>query len=493
VAEAEEVTTTDRTGPRRNHRAAIGTFAVLAVAGISLTATTSAAASSLTTPTVTRTWEDIVDTQAPIALSSPVVADLQGTRAAVVGDERGYLYALSLSNGAEVRGWPVRIGGGAPIQSPPSVSGTTVFVGAGSAAEPFAGGYYAVSPTGSVLWKTTVRYQPRVAATRGVVAGLTVGTLQGIKAVVAGSLGQFLESLTASSGTPLRGFPWFQADTVFSTAALADLYGNGHTEIIEGGDSTAGNAFHVPYANGGHIRVLATSGNATAKTPSGGLLCEYNTNQVVQSSPAVGPFLAGGAIGIVAGTGTYFTGATATDHLLAVNSHCGLVWSARLDGATTDSPALIDALGNGKLQVAEGTAAGSGGTVYLLNGATGQVIWQHGALGAIIGGITSVDLGGGYQDLVVPTLRGVEILDGRTGAVVTVLETTVGVQSSPLVTDDPNGLIGITVAGYKAGGTDAGGEAVVEHFVVAHSNGARATEAGSWPEFHHDPQLSGNA
>jgi nitroreductase len=33
----------------------------------------------------------------------------------------------------------------------------------------------------------------------------------------------------------------------------------------------------------------------------------------------------------------------------------------------------------------------------------------------------------------------------------------------------------------------------VEHFELTGSDGALATEAGSWPEFHHDPQLTGNA
>ena len=438
------------------------------------------------------TWSTVVDPAAPIAQSSPVVADLSGTPAVVVGDLHGLLHALSLATGHELPGWPVQLG--AAIESSPSTSGSTVFVGVGSAAQPNGGGYDAVSAAGTLRWSTPVRYQPSVATHRGVVAGLTVGLLGGRPAVVGGSLGQFLDALSVSSGRVLPGFPWFQADTVFSTAALADLYGKG-LDIVEGGDSTAGNAFQVAYRNGGHLRILSGAGNVGAKAPSGGLVCQYDTDQVVQSSPAVGPFLAGRAVGVVAGTGTFYAGAFDTDRLLAIDTACRLAWSARLDGSTSDSPALVDALGNGRLQVAEGTsvAGGTSGTVYLLDGATGKVIWSTPALGPVVGGITSVDLGSGYQDLVVPTLHGVELLDGRTGAVVDVLETVVGVQGSPLVTDDPNGTIGITVAGYKAGGTSPAGEAVVEHFELPGSDGARVTEAGSWPEFHHDPQLTGNA
>ncbi len=96
--------------------------------------------------------------------------------------------------------------------------------------------------------------------------------------------GRLEDELRASTGAVLPGFPWFEADSNFSTPALADLYGNGQTEIIEGGDSTAGLAEGVQYQNGGHVRVLSQTG---------GLVCEHNTNQVVQSSPAVGEFLSG--------------------------------------------------------------------------------------------------------------------------------------------------------------------------------------------------------
>ena len=488
---------------RTRGRAALATgLGVLAATGSLTFATTSSFAASVgrhshphdATVVFRPTWKEYVDAAAPIAMSSPVLADLEGTPVAVVGDLRGYLYALNLADGEEIPNWPVRIGN-IPIQSSPSVNGSTVYLGAGSAADPDAGGYYAFRGNGTLLWHTTIRYTPSVATTRGVEAGLAVGDLQGSTAVVAGSLGQYLDALKASSGHALAGFPWFAAAPVFTTAALADLYNNGQTDVIEGGASAAGHAFNVAYADGGHIRVLAATGNAGAKAPNGGLDCQYNTNQVVQGSPAVGPFLAGRTEGIVAGTGTFFPGASDTDKVIAVTSYCALAWSTALDGTTSDSPALVEAKGNTLYQVAEGTSYDNNqyGTVYLLDGRTGRMLWRTQALGAVVGGITSVDLGGGYQDLVVPTLHGVEILDGKTGAVIDVLERVVGVQDSPLVTDDPNETIGITIAGYKVGGTTSQGQAVVEHFELAGSDGALATEAGSWPEFHHDPQLTGNA
>ena len=81
------------------------------------------------------------------------------------------------------------------------------------------------------------------------------------------------------------------------------------------------------------------------KSPNGGLICSYNPNESVESSPAVGPFLAGGAEGIAVGTGDYFPGAPDSGVVLAVNSHCKLIWTTRLDGLTSSSPALANLTG----------------------------------------------------------------------------------------------------------------------------------------------------
>ncbi len=87
---------------------------------------------------------------------------------------------------------------------------------------------------------------------------------------MAPSLGQEEYALDASTGATLPGFPWFTSDSGFSTPALADLYGPGRTDIVEGGDQTAGVAYGVHYARGGHLRVLAPTGNAgTGPRPAG--------------------------------------------------------------------------------------------------------------------------------------------------------------------------------------------------------------------------------
>ena len=474
--------------------------------GVGALALLSAGSTSSATPTsdlpaITASWSVTLDDAGyPIAASSPDVANLDGQPAVVVGDRAGYVYAYHLADGTPVAGWPFYAG--AAVDSTPSIapinpeSLDSVFVGVGNGANLAAGDYQAITPSGGNQWsvqETNPASDPW--PHNGVASSLSVGDLQGGIAtdVVSGSMGQDEYAMNASDGSVLWGFPWFEADSNFTTPALADVLGNGQTQIIEGGDSTAGLAYDYQYSNGGHLRVLSPSGNFLQAQPNDGLVCQYDTDQVVQSSPAVGVLGSTGTVGAVFGTGTYWPGASTTNHLLAVNAaNCGLLWNVGLDGVTTSSPALADILGNGQLQVLEGTNNNSGGgSVWALNGADGSTIWRQTAAGEVIGSVVTADLTrSGYQDVIVPTTRGVEVLDGKTGADLGILPGTdaYGFQSSPLVTDDPNGSIGITVAGYNASN-----QGVILHLEVSGSTGSAVNEAGSWPMFHHDPQLTGYA
>ena len=449
-------------------------------------------ASQLTVPAplnVTETWSTALDdNDSPIAFSSPIPADLDGQESVVVGDREGYVYAFHLGNPVgnaptSVAGWPTTDGSG-PIDSTPSIDSTgsqeSVLVGSGNDADPTTGGYQAYGPAGNRLWYTPAT---NPAPDIGVQAGITVGALQSGNDAVAGSLGQVTYALNAQTGATLTGWPFLNTDSTHSTAALADLYGTNQNEIIVGSDQTGGLGAGQSYTNGGHLRILTAQGNE---------ICRADTDQVVDSSPAVGGFLAGGATGIVVGTGSFFPGAPDTDTLKAYNTLCQLQWSDTLDGSTYSSPALSDVLGNGSLQVVEGTDQGTGasGSVWVLNAATGQTIWKATNIGRVIGSVVTADLTGlGYDDVIVPTVNGALVFDGQTGVEVADLSPNLGLQNSPLVTADPNGTIGITLAGY-AGTNDVG---VIDHYEITGSNGPAAIGPGSWPMFHHDPQLTGNA
>ena len=478
----------------RYRRVVLATVAIVASAGAALAgravvATPRAAAQGgLTGANFQLVWSagPLSDKGSPIAESSPIEATLDGSGpAVVVGDRAGYLYAYHLSDGTPVTGWPVDIG--VPIDSTPSVavlagsSMDSVFVGAGNSGKPDVGGYYGFGPGGQPLWHSTVQSipgDPHPAI--GVQASLTVADLQGTTGVFAGSLDQLDYALNASNGSTLNGWPFFAADSVFSTAAAADLYGTGQDELVVGGASSEGIALGQAYQQGGHVRVLDNRGD---------LLYDYDTNQEVDSSPAVGDFLSGGQPGVVVGTGSYFAGASDSDTLKAFTARLKLVWSVTLDGRTNSSPALADVEGDGQLDVLEGTDTGSGGSLWALDGSNGATIWHQSLVGRVIGSVVAADLTGqGYDDVLVPTTHGVEVLDGKSGSKVTVLGNLYGFQNSPLVTDDPNGTVGITVAGYE--GSNQG---IVEHFEVTASDGAEAVGAGSWPMFHHDPGLSGTS
>lgn len=216
-------------------------------------------------PTFTLTWSTgaLADQGAPIAESSPDVATLDGAGpAVVVGDRSGAIYAFHLADGSPVPGWPAH-DGGIPIDSSPSVSSAgggldTVFVGAGNAAEPGQGGYEAYAPAGEQLWDTPVVDRPSdQAPAAGVQASMTVANLQGSTSVVAGSLDQEQYALNASTGATLPGWPLFTSDSVFSTAAVGDLYGTGSDDIVEGGDQSRGSR------SGASTSKVATSVSST--------------------------------------------------------------------------------------------------------------------------------------------------------------------------------------------------------------------------------------
>ncbi len=474
--------------PRRRRRGRAGLVLVFAAGACALVVPGVAPAASAlpVPPTFTLTWSTgaLADQGGPIAESSPDVATLDGAGpAVVVGDRSGAIYAFHLADGSPVPGWPAH-DGGVPIDSSPSVSSSgggldTVFVGAGNAAEPGQGGYEAYAAAGEQLWDTpVVDPDSDEAPAAGVQASMTVADLHGADSVVAGSLDQEQYALDASTGAMLPGWPLFTSDSVFSTAAVGDLYGTGSDDIVEGGDQSAGFAVGRHYLQGGHLRIV---------NQDGGVVCDYQSTQTVDSSPAVGPFLPGGATGIVVGTGAFFPGASDTDVVRAFDSDCDPVWSQVLDGATTSSPALADVVGNGSLQVVEGTDTGSGGSVWVLDGATGTPLWEQPVVGRVIGSVVVANLTGGpAQDVLVPTTAGVEVLDGATGTALTVLSPDLGFQNSPLVTDDPNGDVGITVAGYD--GDDQG---EIRHYEITGSDGAAAVGPTSWPMFHHDPQRTG--
>jgi len=477
--------------------------------------------------TLTETWNagmgtKLNDAPCGVAESSPVEFNDGGTAGVEVGDRQGDLYGLNLQNGSVLPGWGsgtgmtvgsgqgcalsntaggvpasgvngVEVPGSPPVDSTASVnSNDEIYFGAGNAASPVDGGYYAYNANGTEAWNQVVT-NPATddAPDGGVQASLPIAN--GGSLVEGGSLGQMTYGLDSANGVPAAGWPQFSADSVFSTAATGDLYGTGSDDFAVGGASSEGFALGKHYSAGGHVRIY---------NDHGGLICSADSDEEVDSSPAVGPILAGGAYGIATGTGTFYPGASDENTVKVYDTKCNQVWNDSLDGTTGGSPALADVQGNGQLAVVEGTSAG---TVYALNATTGALIWSTKVPGEVLGSVTTADLNGsGAQDVIVPTTLGLFILDGPTGLQVAAVDAgtnsttggvvpagaTYGFQNAPLVTADAGGTIGITVAGYFGiGGSDVQG--IVQHFEVAGSLATNAAAAGGWPQFHHDAALTG--
>ena len=423
-----------------------------------------------------------------VVWSSPAPVTLaDGSPGITFGSHDGKLYVVKASDGSDAPGWPQQTTNA--IDSSPAVANIgpggseEIVVGDGNAAVQ-SGGLYGYGIAGNLLFHdvSSDAAGPNIA----IQASPTIGDVNrnGVPAITVGNLGQSVLSV-APNGAENPGYPYLALDSVFSSAALADVNGDGQTDIVEGGDSYPGTPGHP---QGGLVRAL---------TGNGQTLWEYRIDEQVESSPSVGDINGDTIPDIVFGAGDYWRqhgGALDSDNLYALNMNgtLKLGWPKVLDNYTMASPTLADINGDGRLDVVEGTwnPNGSSGSVWAFDGFTGAELWPHHNVGngTIIGQIVTADFNGdGAQDLLVPTSNGAYALDGKTGNQLFSVEAGLSMQDSPLVWDfTGNGTISIIVAGEGPNHTG-----VVARYDVPLSDHASMGNLG-WPMFRKDARRTGS-
>ena len=495
--------------------AVLTTIAATAGAGVVVSATAHAAAPRVAGLTVSLKWADLLGTNSQIDLSSPNLATLDGGGQSIVVGSRvnGCVYAVHLSSGGTTPGWPQCTG--TAVDSTPAalpaaggLDDVVVTTGAPSGMNPGAlnannGFIVEYGPGGSTVWARTL---PDVYGALGpnpaVSASPAIGdTGTGQARIVVGGISLSTYSLDPASGGTLGGWPQKTADTTFATSAIANI--NGSQQIVAASDSTAGPGALNNW-NGGSVRLMGAPGT-TGWTVA--------ANDVVTSSPVVGNLDGAGPVAVY-GHGHYWGGSD-QDGLTAVNAANGAVlWERHLGGYTRATPALADLKGNGQLDVVEPTwvanGQSTGGAVFAFD-PNGTQIWGTNLPESttIAGGVATADFGEGYQDVVVASGLGFHILDGKSGGIVSSqgldLNNPTGswggdhtianlnMQNSPLVVPDPSGVgDDIVVAGTYGGVGSDNTQGFIAVYKV--TNGANhSLGSGSWPQFHHDPQLTGSA
>ena len=347
---------------------------------------------------------------------------------------------------------------------------------AATPADPTAGGYQAISPNGGDQWfvqETNPGDRPHAALGRRGLADRRQPT----PAATASRRDR-------SGRTPTRSAP-------ATARCWAASRGSGRLGLLDGG---GGRPLRGRQQRDHQRRRLqrrcrlrrrptptaATSASSRARaTPAPGTRPAASSASTTRTRTSTarrrrsGQFLAGGAVGIAIGDGSYYSGASDSDKVFALNTSCGLAWS--------DSPQRRH-----RRLARPGRRAGQRparrrrrhrrpGTIYVLNGTNGGVIWSADDRGpghrlAGDGRPHRRRLPGRHRPdhqrhrhLRRPLGR----RRWRRSAPTTAF------QSSPLVTDDPDGHIGITGAGYDDIGGDLVG--VIAHWEIDDTSGSGAS------------------
>jgi hypothetical protein len=277
-----------------------------------------------------------------IAQSSPTIGTYDGMTIAAVGSENGMVYVVDAATGRELPGWPSAMaappGQHAAVESSPAIAflagkhgPPSIVVGSGSTwVHNSIGEVEAFSITGKKEWVFHVAAAPGTAV--GVISSPAIGdvTGNGQDDIVFGSWDHRIYALTPG-GAVVPGFPFNNADTIWSSPALYRMPGQRLDDIFLGSDASGldgcvgGWIGDYRYVKGTVVPVWRD--------------CEP---QAIWSSPAIG--MLEGQLAVVIGTSFYYQPFPAgTDEVIALRASNGSVlpgWPAKTAGPVLGSPAI---------------------------------------------------------------------------------------------------------------------------------------------------------
>lgn len=442
-----------------------------------------AQAVSTTTGAFSLAWH--ATTAGHFGTSAPVaVPGARGGTAVAAGDRNGKITMVTAATGRTVAGWNQHASGGNEIDAPlssPSSGHVTAAITDSQKGRP---GIVTWAANGAkVSWKGAYcDAGQNCARNSGVTyaAGTNIG--------YTGGPGQYVHAVASSNGKQV--WQYINSDTTNSTPASANLTGSG--QLVAFTDDQTPNSKVIPAAvSGGHLRVFTATGKEFCNANFGG---GPRSPGSFDSSPAIGATKSGVPL-IVFGTGA---SGSNSDTLFAYNTDCQKVWSQKLAGPTVGAPSI--SVVNGVPVVFEVVANSKVGYLYEFNLTSGSRITAfkvHGTSGTVCANFaqgTSSSVATFYagKDLqvVIPSSgsRGCgagEVYSTSKKKVVADLANSCADQNSPVITQDTSTQVGISLACYAA--TRSGGSAGF----LYHYRTTGKISAGSWAEFHQNPQLTG--
>ncbi|HEV7524347.1 MAG TPA: VCBS repeat-containing protein [Acidimicrobiia bacterium] len=371
--------------------------------------------------------------------SSPTIADVNrdGRNDIVIGHENGLLHVINGANGADLAGWPRQTG--TAIDSTPAVGdllrngGREIVVGLGSTFVPNQqGGVKIYNSNGSerCVYRTqdyfnmwTNNPHPDGYAD-GVYSSPAIGDINGdgFPDVVFGGFDLHIHAIDRNCQPILSEQV---EDTVWSSPALYDINGDGRLDILIGGDQSAGGAIDW---SGGEFRAISWSPTSTVSCWHCRELWKRQLNDTMWSSPAVGDIDGDGRPEVVVGGGHFYNRSDG-HKVFAWHVDDGSAlpgWPVATSGSTMPSPSLGDLNGNGIPEVVVSSADGYV-RAYHSNGTVKWAarLWHFSSaqLGGPVASPIIADLNGdGQNDVAAGNDFGYFVMDGATGAIMTVLD-----------------------------------------------------------------------